>query len=73
MQRGSNPRGGLLFMRDPNRIDRIVEKLAKEWKKNPDQRLGQLLCNLDRDFGRMPFFYEDDKIERALDRSMMKE
>lgn len=32
-------------MRDKERIDRILNKLGKVWKKYPNQRLGQLLEN----------------------------
>jgi hypothetical protein len=32
-------------MRDPERIDPILEELRKIWKKNPDYRLGQMLVN----------------------------
>lgn len=30
-------------MRDPNRIDEIIEELRICWKKYPDLRLGQLI------------------------------
>jgi len=32
-------------MRDPNRIPEIISLLYQVWKKHPDSRLGQLLCN----------------------------
>lgn len=32
-------------MRDPARIDRIINKLRTAWKNSPDQRLGQLVMN----------------------------
>jgi hypothetical protein len=32
-------------MRDPDRINIILEELGKLWKKHPDLRLGQLLEN----------------------------
>ena len=31
--------------RDPARIDRIVDLLREAWKKHPDWRLCQLVCN----------------------------
>ena len=34
------------MMRDPNRIDRIIERLRKVWHASPDMRLGQLLVNV---------------------------
>lgn len=32
-------------MRDPARIDSIIEALREAWKQAPDERLGQLLDN----------------------------
>lgn len=56
-------------MRDPERIDRILGLLRKEWKKFPDWRLGQLLENIsasdDWESADL-FFYEDDRLEAAL-------
>ena len=50
-------------MRDPNRIQTIIPELQKVWEKNPDWRLGQLICNLGRMAGYMePFHVEDDKM-----------
>ena len=64
-------------MRDPKRIDRILRKLRKTWRKNPDLRLGQLLYALEQN-GHHPqeayssrardiFYTEDEVIERGLD------
>lgn len=50
-------------MRDPARIDRIVDKLRRVWYANPDQRLGQLLHNL---LGPRPWVPEDDVAEEIL-------
>ena len=36
-------------MRDPARIDRMIELLRLVWKRYPDLRLGQLVVNLCRD------------------------
>lgn len=45
-------------MRDPNRIDIVLEELRKKWKANPDWRLCQLIVNAtDR---KDPFYVEDD-------------
>lgn len=32
-------------MRDPKRIDKILNRLKKVWRNNPDLRLGQLILN----------------------------
>lgn len=36
-------------MRDPNRIDRILEQVRQFWIKNPDWRLGQIVVNAARE------------------------
>lgn len=59
-------------MRDPKRIRPMLEVIANVWEKNPDWRLGQLLCNAwghHRDM----FFPEDDELLdsiKAMDREM---
>jgi hypothetical protein len=57
-------------MRDPKRIKRIIIKLEKFWKKNPDWRFCQLISNL---HGRGPqdiFFTEDEELEQVLDKNL---
>lgn len=58
-------------MRDPNRINRIIEKLRTTWIHSPDQRLGQLVMNaiaLAKDKSVNDIFYiEDEDTERGLD------
>ncbi len=55
-------------MRDPNRLDRMIEKLRELWKTQPDQRLGQLIVNVIRPGEPCPrvFYAEDDDIEAKL-------
>jgi len=53
-------------MRDIRRIDKILKKIRKYWKANPDLRLMQLLGNCwegneDR------YYTEDDELGRVLD------
>jgi uncharacterized protein YihD (DUF1040 family) len=58
-------------MRDPERIDRMVEKLTILWKKYPDFRLTQLMWELGR--SEYTFFYVEDKyIEEKLDRCISR-
>lgn len=53
-------------MRDPNRIDIVIETVRRAWHLVPDWRLGQLACNLGRECGSWDSFYvEDDKLEAA--------
>ena len=56
-------------MRDPKRIDFIVEQLRAVWKEHPDWRLTQLVCNasqVEHPHVGDPFYVEDDDIARAL-------
>ena len=54
-------------MRDPNRIDKMVEQLRTLWKKNPDMRLGQLIINLNHiKYGADVFYVEDENMETRL-------
>ena len=56
-------------MREPERIERICNKLKVAWEKHPDWRLGQLVMNLARDFSahQSVFHTEDDTWEIKLD------
>ena len=55
-------------MRDPNRIDAVIEAVKNEWKKEPDWRLGQLIVNISRAAGMEdPFFLEDDRLMQLLE------
>lgn len=58
--------------RDPERIDRMIEKLRALWRQQPDTRLTQLVCNLasgvSLNFHGDPFYCEDDQIENIMDR-----
>ena len=54
-------------MRDPKRIDVVIEAVKEEWKKEPDWRLGQLIVNISRAAGKMdPFFLEDDMLMKVI-------
>ena len=47
-------------MRDPNRIDPLLEKLGEAWKKTPDLRFGQFMTVFFNVYGKDPFYAEDD-------------
>lgn len=58
-------------MRNPERIERMIQKLQYIWERVPDWRFGQLMCNLQRALGNGVndgFYVEDDKWEEILDR-----
>jgi uncharacterized protein YihD (DUF1040 family) len=59
-------------MRDPNRIDRIIDKLRRYWREHPDLRLGQIVVNMNKTLSD-PFHVEDDVLERAIDRALTKD
>lgn len=52
-------------MRDPKRIDYILELLGKGWKTQPDLRFCQLMINLSHYIISNDLFYlEDDEFAR---------
>jgi len=55
-------------MRDPNRIDPILQLLRQVWTQKPDWRLGQLIVSAVRPDSPMPsiFHAEDDKVIQGL-------
>lgn len=53
-------------MRDVNRIDPFLKTLGDLWKRVPDWRFGQFICNTFGGFMTDPFFIEDDKMLKAL-------
>jgi len=52
-------------MRDPDRIEQILTLLEKAWKREPDQRLCQLLSNLLYPKNDL-YYVEDDELEERL-------
>ena len=55
-------------MRDPDRIDRMIERLRELWHASPDLRLGQLLVNVIRPGEPCPriFYAEDTDTEAKM-------
>ena len=63
-------------LRDPNRIDRMIELLRQAWRRNPDWRLTQLIinatdtpydCDKPHECGLgLVYFVEDDVTEKRL-------
>lgn len=58
-------------MRDPKRINTILEKIKIVWESNPDLRLCQLLAIQSHKVHGLTnadlFYFEDDKLESTLD------
>lgn len=52
-------------MRDPARIERILELVRKVWYDGPDLRLTQIIMNV-LSMNSDPYYVEDDKLEDAL-------
>jgi hypothetical protein len=62
-------------MREIARIDRILALLEVYWKRNPDLRLGQVICNLcrrkeDTAWITAVFTYDDRELEAALSKEI---
>lgn len=57
-------------MRDPERIERIVQGLEAYWQDNPDLRLAQIVGNIGQSSGHGtdPYYMEDARIEQFLRR-----
>ena len=51
-------------MRDPKRIDVILQEISVIWRKYPDMRLGQLIGNVLE--GPSLYYVEDDSLVKAL-------
>ena len=51
-------------MRDPNRIDKVLDEIKTLWKKYPDLRLGQLICNVLQDPAL--YYVEDNELVKYL-------
>lgn len=59
--------------RDPKRIDIVIEMLRAVWKQHPDQRLGQLLVNIDtRSDSPDLFMLEDDRLLKVLEQMALQ-
>ena len=54
-------------MRDPKRIDRILDKVKKLWQEYPDYRFGQMVWNLSSGIDSNIFHIEDDLMETLID------
>ena len=55
-------------MRDVNRIDKFLEEFGELWKKYPDLRFSQIVCNLQRYIGNDGFYLEEeDYIQKLKD------
>lgn len=61
-------------MRKAERIDEFCDKLKEEWKKVPDWRFGQLICNtfsyVSMDERVSAFYVEDDRMMELIEEFM---
>ena len=53
-------------MRDVNRIENILKRLGDLWRKYPDLRLGQLICNVIQDPAL--YYVEDNELIDYLEK-----
>lgn len=55
-------------MRDPERIDRVLDAVRRLWERQPNWRLGELIVNTT---GEHRFFYtEDDQLLRRIEEKL---
>jgi len=52
-------------MRDPNRIEPIIQLIKEIWYTYPDLRLTQLIMNALK-MNQDPYYVEDEKLHKAL-------
>lgn len=52
-----------MALRDPKRIQPMLEALKRIWTENPDLRLGQIIVNASKD---APYFVEDHVMMEGL-------
>ena len=55
-------------MRDEKRIDEFCKVLAKNWRKVPDWRFGQLISNIYTGQTCDFFFIEDNKMQTLIEK-----
>ena len=54
-------------MRDPNRIEPMLQLIRDIWYKAPDLRLTQLIMNA-LNMNLDPYYIEDDELKKALEK-----
>lgn len=58
-------------MRNPDRIEPILNELKTLWLKHPDLRLGQLVCGFGvTSYNADPFYVEDDQLLVNIKRNL---
>jgi len=53
-------------MRDPNRIEPMLQLIREVWYTTPDLRLTQLIMNALRS-NQDPYYVEDERLKKALE------
>lgn len=54
------------YIRNPDRIDGFLETLGRAWKRVPDWRFFQLICNIQRAMNSDGFYLEDGDSEQFI-------
>lgn len=57
-------------MRDIDRINRILNKIEKLWKRSPDMRFGQMLINYIYNNEKISWNEECEEVEKRIDRCL---
>jgi uncharacterized protein YihD (DUF1040 family) len=62
----------VIIVRDPNRIDVVLEKIKEVWEMWSDLRLMQLLLNVTYGHGETAFNIEDDRLIEMIEEAKQK-
>lgn len=54
-------------MRDPNRIHEVMLRLEELWRRYPDWRFMQLICNMQSMTRNDMYYMEDDRLVELID------
>jgi len=54
-------------MRDPNRIHEVMIRLEELWRRYPDWRFMQLVCNMQSVTHNDMYYMEDDRLVELID------
>jgi hypothetical protein len=72
LSRAAITRADVGIVRDPERIPMVLAAIEREWRKHPDQRLGQLLVNVFRRRGTVPSEDESQVLFAVEDAELLR-
>ncbi len=57
-------------MRDPSRIDKVLNRIKNTWQQNPDLRLGQMLVAYADKENKNLFYIEDEDLAEVIEKGL---